>query len=77
MTAELFCFLGSLIYLELIEMHFCQFDYNVKKNIKLRAENDIIQNGLIDDESSSYEKYECEFKDYSSYSIQELTKTMN
>ena len=75
--AEIFCFLGSLIYLELIELHFCQLDYNIKKNIKIRADKDIYGEGLVDDESSAFEKYEKNENDFSETTSQELIKTMN
>ena len=75
--AEIFCFLGSLIYLELIELHFCQLDYNIKKNIKIRADKDIYSEGLVDDESSAFEKYEKNENDFSETTSQELIKTMN
>ena len=74
MIAEIFCFLGSLIYLELIELHFCQSDYNLKKNIKNRADKDIYGGGLFDDESSAVEKNE---NDIYESTTQELIKTMN
>ena len=37
MIAQIFSFIGTLIYLELIELHFCEIDHNLKKNIKKRA----------------------------------------
>ena len=77
MIAEIFCFFGSLIYLELIEIHFCQMDYNIRKNIKIRAENDINNEGLIDDENSPFEKYEKNENEFRAYTTQELIKTLN
>ena len=42
MIAQIFSFIGTLIYLELIELHFCELDHNLKKNIKERAIGDEI-----------------------------------
>jgi len=75
--AEIFCFLGSLIYLELIELHFCQLDYNIKKSIKIRADKDIYSEGLLDDESSAFEKFEKNENEFNDTTSQELIKTMN
>ena len=71
MINEIICFLGSLIYLELIEIHFCQLDYNIKKNIKIRAQSDINEN---DDDSSLNDENENEFRESTA---QELTKALN
>ena len=49
--ANLITFIGLCIYLELIELHFCNFDKDIKKNIALRGLNDMETNeGLIDNE---------------------------
>ena len=77
MIAEIFCFLGSLIYLELIELHFCKLDYNINKNIKIRAEIDINGEGLLEDENTSFENAEENENEFKESSTQELTKTMN
>ena len=75
MIAEIFYFLGSLIYLELIELHFCQLDYNLKKNIKNRADKDIFgEGGLFDNENSVLDKNENEIKESTT---QELINTTN
>ena len=50
LIAEVFGFIGSLIYLELIELRFCLLDYDIKKNIKKRAISEINIGGLDDDE---------------------------
>ena len=51
MIDQIFWFLGSLIYLELIELHFCQMDYNIKKNIIFRAESETYDDeDLFDDD---------------------------
>ena len=39
--SQLFALIGILIYLELIELKFCNLDKNIKKNISLRANDDI------------------------------------
>jgi len=77
MIAEIFCFLGSLIYLELIELHFCQMDYNIKKNIEIRAKIDINGERLIEDENESFEKDEENENEFKESTIQELIKTEN
>jgi hypothetical protein len=58
MIAEIFCFIGSLIYLELIEFHCSGLNYNTKKNIKIRAEIDKNIGVLINDENASFESFE-------------------
>ena len=53
MIAQIFSFIGTLIYLELIELHFCELDHNLKKYIKERAlENEDMELGenLVDEE---------------------------
>jgi hypothetical protein len=53
--------IGFLIYLEIIELNFCGFNYNLRKNIKDRAMKDIQENDddseqdeyLIDDNNSN------------------------
>ena len=66
-----------MIYLELIELHFCQLDYNIKKSIKIRADKDIYSEGLLDDESSAFEKFEKNENEFNDTTSQELIKTMN
>ena len=41
LLSQIFSILGTIIYLELIELNFCNLNYNLKKNIELRAKNDI------------------------------------
>ena len=77
LIAEIFCFLGCIIYLELIELHFCHLDYNINKNIKIRAKIDINDEGLFDDENESFEKYEENGKEFKESTTQELIKTVN
>ena len=77
MIAEIFCFLGSLIYLELIELHFCQLDYNTKKNIKIRAGTDMAEVGLINDENEEFENYEDNENEFKECTTLELSKPLN
>ena len=35
--AEIFSFIGAAIYLELIELNFCDLNHNLKKNIDMRS----------------------------------------
>ena len=49
---QLFSLLGTIIYLELIELNFCDLNYNLKKNIKIRAKNEALNIFNIDDQSS-------------------------
>ena len=37
------CIISSLIYLEILILNFCQFNKNIKENIILRGEKEIIQ----------------------------------
>ena len=37
------CIIFSLIYLEIIELHFCNLNLNLKKNISKREENENIK----------------------------------
>ena len=39
--SQLFALIGILIYLELIELRFCKLDKNIKRNIEIRAFEDI------------------------------------
>jgi len=39
--SQLFTLIGVLIFLELIELRFCKLDKNIKKNISLRANEDV------------------------------------
>ena len=40
-TGDLFSVIGFLIYLEIIELHFCNLDYDLKNSIIKRANNEI------------------------------------
>ena len=57
----------------LIEIQFCRLDYNIKKNIKIRAQSDLNENG---DESSLFEDNENE-NEFRESTAQELTKPLN
>ena len=39
--SQFFALIGILIYLELIELRFCKLDKNIKKNISIRANEDV------------------------------------
>jgi len=58
MIAQIFSFIGTLIYLELIELHFCELDHNLKKYIKERATEDEdedmeLKENLFDEETTN------------------------
>ena len=40
-SGDIFSIIGFLIYLEIIELHFCNLDFNLKKNIIKRSKNEI------------------------------------
>lgn len=42
-TGDIFSIIGLLIYLEIIELSFCDFDYNIKRTISSRAMNEQIE----------------------------------
>ena len=41
--SDLVCIITFFIYSEIIELNFCNFNYNLKKNIILRGQSDDIQ----------------------------------
>ena len=51
--AELFEFFGCLIYLEIIELKFCELNKNLKKSISQRGEEDLMDAIALDNESVS------------------------
>ena len=76
MTIELFILLelceilaifAYMIYIEIIELKFCDFDYHLKKNIEKRSLSDVNENMLsISEEDFDYQGYKIykgEFKD--------------
>ncbi len=36
-SSDIVSIIGYLIYLEIIELHFCKFDYNIRRNIVYRC----------------------------------------
>ena len=55
-TAEIVSLISIMIYLELIELNFCNLNHNLKKNIENRCIDDYNVNNLyddIDDESNN------------------------
>ena len=57
----LFCilFFAFLIYNEIIELNFCRLSYNTKKNINLRAKNELM---VLEDESNDNKSNKSEDK---------------
>lgn len=56
--AEIFALLGYSVYLEIIELHFCELDKNLKREIILRGDNEFkevldIDDCLYDDEDNN------------------------
>ena len=51
-----FSVLGTIIYLELIELNFWGLNFDLKKNINLRAQSDIFQIYNIDGDAQSSEE---------------------
>ena len=45
--------IGYLIYLEIIELHFCKFDYNIRRNINDRGDLDANKNEIEKSNKSS------------------------
>ena len=58
-SSDFVSIIGYLIYLEIIELNFCKFDYNIRRNILDRCELDVVKNDLnssIKTESDTDEK---------------------
>ena len=55
---------GYLIYLEIIELHFCQYDYNIRRNI---FERSYLDADLSDLTSKSFSSLDGEKSSFSSY----------
>ena len=51
--AQAFAIIGAIIYLELIELNFCNLNFNLKKNIEERAANDIFELLKIDNNDNN------------------------
>ena len=45
-SGDIASIIGFLIYLEMIELNFCGFNYNLKKNIVERSKSDYIESVL-------------------------------
>ena len=56
--AELIEFIGSLIYLELIELRFCGLNKNIKRNIRKRGDNEIVENTMNLNEYDSIQDHD-------------------
>lgn len=71
-SGDIVSFFAFLIYLEIIELNFCNFDYNIKKNITRRSclesyrnitineNNDLLINineQVINDDQSSHDEH--------------------
>ena len=54
-TGDIAAITGFLLYLEMIELHFCNLDFNIKRKIIKRGEEDYIDSFLV---SSSYNSLE-------------------
>ena len=54
--SQIFAIIGTLIYLELIELNFFDLNYNLKKNIKFRANFEVIELYHIDTAESTDEE---------------------
>ena len=55
-----FDFIGFIIYLEIIELKFCELNKNLKKNIEIRAS---IEGQINDDDNNSDSEDENENKE--------------
>ena len=76
---ESLSFIGFLIYLEIIELHFCGLQYDLKKYIIRRSIKDIDGNFTIDESSIMDDNQEKEDENIfnSSKSVSELTQKKN
>ena len=73
-TGDVFSVLGFLIYLEIIVLKFCKYDYNTKKNIMRRSFGEsygINKKQINDDENEQ----EIEDKSFSSEEVQPENET--
>ena len=50
---DLISIIGNMIYIEVLELNFCKLDYDLKKNIAKRGNNDFEQNMVIESDKSS------------------------
>jgi hypothetical protein len=52
-SSDFFAIIGYLIYLEIIELHFCKFDYNIRRNINDRGDAEADKTDLDKSNKSS------------------------
>ena len=65
---DFFCLIGFLIYLEVIELNFCELNYNLKRNIAKRS----ISNDLVNFKKLFDDEYEDDKESISSQKIIEM-----
>ena len=53
--SQFFSLLGTIIYLELIELNFCKLNYNLKRNINIRSNIEILDIFRENDDKSEQE----------------------
>ena len=44
---EVVSILSNLIYIEVLELRFCKLDYELKKNIEIRSQNDTKESSIL------------------------------
>ena len=57
-SPEIFELIASCIYLEIIELRFCNLNTNIRKNIILRGENDSLNIDNIDEADNNSDEEE-------------------
>ena len=72
-SSDIISLIAFLIYLEIIELNFCQYNYNLKKNISKRALNEFSDRGIINDYEDEDEDDEVEIKDKTEESLNEMS----
>ena len=55
-SAEIISLFAYLIYLEIIELRFCGFDKNIKKNLILKAKKENRNNFMNDNDDESVDE---------------------
>ena len=55
-SGDITSILGFLVYLEILELNFCKFNYNLRKNIILRGESELSGKENEDNRPSSEEE---------------------
>ena len=53
---QIFSLIGNMIYIELIELRFCNLDYDLRKNIKSRGDREISLGPIYEEEEEENEK---------------------